>query len=67
MHCIIRSSPTGHRYVHSDGQRDMTFTTCEAAAAEVSRIKRLGSAHDATIHSEFKNTRQAREFCRSIS
>ncbi len=67
MHCIIRSSPSGHHYVHSDGQRDMTFTTEEAAAAEVSRIKRLGSAHDATIHSEFKNTRQAREFCRSIS
>ena len=67
MHCIIRSSPSGHRYVHSDGQRDMTFTTWEAAAAEVNRIKRLGSTHDATIHSEFKNTRQAREFCRSIS
>lgn len=67
MHCIIRSSPSGHRYVHSDGQRDMTFTTWEAAAAEVSRIKRLGSTHGATIHSEFKNTRQAREFCRSTS
>ena len=67
MHCIIRSSPSGHRYVHSDGQRDMTFTTWEAAAAEVGRIKRLGSTHDATIHSEFKHTRQAREFCRSTS
>ena len=67
MYCIIRSSPTGHHYVHSDGQRDMTFTTWEAAAAEVGRIKRLGSTHDATIHSEFKNTRQAREFCRSTS
>lgn len=66
MFVIIRCTKDGHHYVHTDGQHDRVFTTEAAAEAEVARINRFGTHYKATIHSEFRNTRQAREYCRNI-
>lgn len=65
MYLIIRHNEvSGHRYVHSDGQKPMTFQGMDAADAEVVRIKKLGATHTAKVYANFRNSNQAGAFCK---
>ena len=66
MFVIIRhNETTGHRYVHSDGQNDMTFKSADEAEREVARIKKFGT-HAARSIGIFRSTREARTYCRLL-
>lgn len=68
MYLIIRHNEvSGHRYVHSDGQKHMTFQGLDAADAEVVRIKKLGATHAAKVYGIFRNTKQAVSYCHLLA